>query len=392
MSKKSILEEALLDVKKIQDALDANTKEILRSVAREEIDRVVKESLIKEDDFEEEDIETDEPADLDLTPVTGDDTESAETSGEESSEDELDGIETPANVDSEIEPETEMGADALGGDDIDMTDASDDDVIAIYKKLSGEDEIEIVGDEIHLDISEPGEYVIKTETDEPAADDLEPVATSDDEVEYDIELDDADEVDASGDVATEPVADDETETEDETEMEVDEQISTNRVAQNRAGGNLTDIKGPGAKQGEKQDINEVTTKYNKILAEATELRTENKQFKAALKKFRNMLVETVVFNSNLTYVTKLFMEHSITKDEKNTILKRFDEVTNLPESKKLYRTISNELVKKPITETLENKITKEVTTGTSKQLNESTAYVDPSTKRIIELINRVEKK
>ena len=33
--KKNILEEALLDIKSIQSALDANTKEILRSIAKE---------------------------------------------------------------------------------------------------------------------------------------------------------------------------------------------------------------------------------------------------------------------------------------------------------------------------------------------------------------------
>jgi hypothetical protein len=30
----------------------------------------------------------------------------------------------------------------------------------LYKKLSGEDEIEIVGDQIHMNVSEPGEYII----------------------------------------------------------------------------------------------------------------------------------------------------------------------------------------------------------------------------------------
>jgi hypothetical protein len=37
----------MLDIKKIQEALNANTKEILRSVAKEEIDSVVKESLME---------------------------------------------------------------------------------------------------------------------------------------------------------------------------------------------------------------------------------------------------------------------------------------------------------------------------------------------------------
>ena len=79
---------------------------------------------------------------------------------------------------------------------------------------------------------------------------------------------------------------------------------------------------------------------------------------------------------------------------KQNIIKRFDEeVTNLKESKKLYKTIGGELEsRKPINESIESKIIKEASTSTSKQLNESTAYVDPSTKRIMDLINRVEKR
>jgi len=40
--KKSILEEAILDAKRIQEALESNSKEILRSLAKEEIDNLVK--------------------------------------------------------------------------------------------------------------------------------------------------------------------------------------------------------------------------------------------------------------------------------------------------------------------------------------------------------------
>ena len=52
---KSIIERAILDAKRIQEALNANTKEILRSVAKEEIDGIVKESL-QEDLYEVEDV------------------------------------------------------------------------------------------------------------------------------------------------------------------------------------------------------------------------------------------------------------------------------------------------------------------------------------------------
>jgi hypothetical protein len=143
----------------------------------------------------------------------------------------------------------------------------------------------------------------------------------------------------------------------------------------------------------KKLVSETAKKYNALLTEATKLKSENNEFRTALKEFRTKLVETVVFNSNLTYVTKLFMEHSTTKGEKDTILKRFDEVSNLKESKKLYKNIANELEsRKPISESVENKIIKEATSGVSRQIVENTAYVDPSTKRIMDLINRVEKR
>ena len=92
----------------------------------------------------------------------------------------------------------------------------------------------------------------------------------------------------------------------------------------------------------KKLVLETTKKYNSLLTEAKKLQSENQEFRKALKTFRNQLVETVVFNSNLTYVTRLFMEHSTTKAEKQNIIKRFDEqVSNLVESKKLYTTIAN---------------------------------------------------
>src|ERR1035437_8472090 len=163
--KKSILEEALLDVKNIQSALNANTKEILRSVAREEIDSVVKESLLKEVGYEEKELgapegETELGADAnaaatDVEPVGDEDSVEGGLGDIEGSE------VGPTSPEMGLEPELGTDSVELGTEPMDMTAASDDDVIAIYKKLSGEDEIEIVGDEIHLNISEPGEYVVK---------------------------------------------------------------------------------------------------------------------------------------------------------------------------------------------------------------------------------------
>lgn len=413
--KKSILEEALLDIKNIQSALNANTKEILRSVAREEIDGVVKESLTKEV-YEEEEVAS-------VNEESHEEHEAGESEKEEKAEHGKGGSEKKEKAESkkmtegmetegmeaegmEAEGMTyEEGMDGLGtSEELDMTSASDEDVIAIYKKLSGDDEIEIVGDEIHLSISEPGEYVIKT-SDLEGAPEMEPeMGDEEGDVDYEIEMGDEE-----GEEPTDlmPVDDEEGEEETEeieegTEEPIEEAIPVGSGQAHRMPykANLGQPLGAGADNLKKESVvakklvSETTKKYNLLLTEASKLKAENEEFRKALKEFRNKLVETVVFNSNLTYVTKLFTEHATTKVEKQNIIKRFDEeVTNLKESKKLYKTIANELeTRKPIAESVENKIIKEATTSSSKQLNESTAYVDPSTKRILDLINRVERK
>jgi hypothetical protein len=191
------------------------------------------------------------------------------------------------------------------------------------------------------------------------------------------------------------------EEESEEEETLEESIPVGSGQAHRLPGkaNIGQPKGAGAdnlKESKKStmSINEVANKYNNLLAETKDLRGKNEEYKEALKQFRTMLAETVVFNSNLTYVTKLFMEQTTTKDEKQGILKRFDEeVSTLKESKKLYRTIVSELSsRKPMTESIDRKLNKDVTSGVSKQLNESTAYIDKETQRIKDLMNRVEKR
>jgi hypothetical protein len=434
---KSIIESALLDAKRIQEALNANTKEILRSVAIEEIDGLVKESLEEgyvEEDADEEtaEVEVDATDEMDSDDEMSDDeTEEvgdAEDFGGADSDDSMEGD------DLEGGDEISMSADALGGDEeMDMTMASDDEVISVYKKLTGDDEIEVVVDDesgdIHLSVNEPGDFVIKTngeeageemEMDEYSMDETEEV----DEVMYEIALDEMENIDgikaplgnenddnwagdnleggfdedmphanAEGDMVmseSEEMVDEEIEEEDET---IEEKIA---VGTGMSVGNNRNASGPGSIGAPEnpKSVNESAAKYNTLLTEAKELKTKNEEYKQALKQFRTMLAETVVFNSNLTYVTKLFMEHSTTKEEKQAILKRFDsEATTLKESKRLYKSIVNELSsRKPMNESIERKLNNEVSSGMSKQLNESTAYVDKETQRIKDLMNRVEKR
>ena len=451
--KKSILEEALLDINNIQNALNANTKEILRSVAKEEINGVVKESL-KEEIYDEEDVDTEMGDDVET--LGGDDIDGQDLDGAEMGGDmgDVEGGLEPAGADLGDDMEDDMGGigmdDIDASDEIDMVGAPDDEVIAIYKKLSGEDEIEIVGDELHLNITEPGEYVVKLDGQAPSSEpemgddeelDLEPAEMGGeeedeegDDMDYEIELDDEEGEDEEGESPEHEAGEsdefeageEEEEAEDEESEEESEEEELNEEEESdedeeELDENLGHVNGHAGRQGQrrngashlgfgkksvdgeridetvnkaKQIVSETAKKYNSLLTEATKLKAENEEFRVALKEFRTKLVETVVFNSNLTYVTRLFMEHSTTKGEKQNIIKRFDEeVTNLKESKRLYKTIANELeTRKPIAESVENKIIKEATTSTSKQLNESTAYVDPSTKRIMDLIHRVEKR
>jgi hypothetical protein len=130
--------------------------------------------------------------------------------------------------------------------------------------------------------------------------------------------------------------------------------------------------------------------------EVTLLREKNEEYKQALDVFRTKLNEVAVFNSNLAYSTRLFTEHSTTKQEKINILRRFDNVQSLKESKNLYRTIKNELSSnggsngdQKLTESIERTVNKTVSTGSSANLIESKTYENPQFLRIKDLIGKI---
>jgi hypothetical protein len=131
------------------------------------------------------------------------------------------------------------------------------------------------------------------------------------------------------------------------------------------------------------------TKYNKLLEAHKNLKAENAEIKEAVKKLRGAFKETAVFSSNLAHATKLFTENSTNKAEKKSILKRFDEAISLDESKKLYKVIKEELAKNDVSDKVERKLTESATSSSSSELNENRAYVDQSTKDILDLMRRV---
>ena len=133
--------------------------------------------------------------------------------------------------------------------------------------------------------------------------------------------------------------------------------------------------------------------YNLLKEEVETLKVKNTDYKKALTTFRDKLNEVGVFNSNLAYVTRLFTEHSTTKQEKINILKRFDNIDSLKSSKKLYKVIKEELTQevakptKTIAESVENKITKSPTSG--GKLLESKVYENPQFSRMKDLMSKL---
>ena len=451
--RKSIIEEALLEAKSLEDALKANTKEMLASHMKQEIENIVESSLNEEDEeFEELDIDvegSDEKKE-EIPAEAGDDSKESELmdleidldalAGDDDEEVELDVPKLPAELDMGDEEE------------LDLTGASDEEVIAVFKKMSDEDEVEVVKDEdgIHLTDNETGaEYYIKegNEYYEESYDSLDeeegcmneeagcgkkyeghdPI---DEEVMYEIELSEEhmeeghygmnkgdkfhrkkvkghetedgeygaytegeEHMEEGEEHMEEEVVDlDVSEGDDAIEEDRTNQMSLYKDGRPRGKKNYTGPKLGRRRVGESKNRtpkNVERVSESKIMKEYKELKSKNEEYKGALKVFKNKLNEVALFNTNLAYVNRLFTEHSTTKSEKMEILKRFDNAESIKESKSIYKSVKSELdSKSPITESVENKVNKTVKSSKS-DLNESTAYVDPQITAIKDLMRKL---
>jgi hypothetical protein len=159
----------------------------------------------------------------------------------------------------------------------------------------------------------------------------------------------------------------------------------------------------GNRKGSNQNVNrqEIRQRPNTRVNESRNnqevqlLREKNEEYRKALDVFRTKLNEVAVFNSNLAYATRLFTEHSTTKQEKINILRRFDNVESLKESKNLYRSIKNELStgssssEQKINESIERTVNRSVETGSSVNLIESKTYENPQFLRMKDLMGKI---
>ncbi len=388
MAEKSILEQALLQVQTLEEAVKQNAKGILASTMKEELNELLKES--------EKENQKDEVDEGDVTPVgdeMSDDSKEEEKDMSEQPEDETDDeeevggkevddentddldnedpmkdIDSMDSEDGEMNPsDDEMGMDneMPGEDDVmDMTSASDDEVLKVFKAMKPEDGIVVKkdGDDIEMELN-GDEYIIKLdgEESEVAEDETE-------EAIYEIELDE------------------ESSEENDMEVEASEEEETKEVEATEAARTFAnDVRKP-ATQGKKYKAGRP-----ELNEEVETLKKQNSEYKKALVLFKEKLNEVAVFNANLAYATRLFTEHSTTKQEKMNILKRFDSVSTMNEAKNLFNTIKLELgTKKPVTESVVSKISNSPSTSSSQEvLSESKAYENPQFKRMKDLMTKI---
>jgi len=515
---KNTVEEALLQIRNLEEALQENVKGVLRSTMKEEIKELVKESLNEQAEVE------DEEEDFDIEDAGAEDeVEVDDTEFDMGDEEEMDSEE--GDMEFDMGDEEEFDAE---DETVDLTGASDEEVLKVFKAMGDEDGIIVKkeNDMVHLEDGED-EYLIQleesymeegsddlsskdfefgegdsmgsTETlyevefeDEDEDEDFQELSFDDEDEDEDedfsgFSFDDEDEDDEDEDFSDfsfddedededEEYSDDEDEEEyfDDEDEEMEEGSMSNledhimealkskmkpkgvgmgnpskfkyNKKPNMSGGfNEKRKEGPksvgtgkakfeykegenmgknpnkkvvakkeetkeavrinsyarankvGNRKGFNQNVNreEIRQRPNtrKVNEEVEMLRERNEEYKKALDVFRTKLNEVAVFNSNLAYATRLFTEHSTTKQEKINILRRFDEVDSLKESKNLYRSIKGELTnttsnEKTITESIE-KTVKTPASGSAANLIESKTYENPQFLRMKDLMSKI---
>ena len=172
------------------------------------------------------------------------------------------------------------------------------------------------------------------------------------------------------------------EEEDEEEVAEGDEMEIEATEAARTFG--TGVRGPAQKTKYKAGRHEMNEEVEK-------LKKQNSEYKKALVLFKDKLNEVAVFNANLAYATRLFTEHSTTKQEKLNILKRFDSVSTMNESKGLFNTIKSELgTKTTVTESVVGKISNTPSTSSSQEvLSEAKAYENPQFRRMKDLMGKI---
>jgi len=485
---KSLVEDAIIQMKNLEEAVAENAKGILASTMSQEIKELVKESLFEQESNDE----VEDDANMDMGNMDMD-ADNQDTDVED------DDMEDDMADDDTADDDT---ADDDMAEPIDLTNKSDEEVLRVFQLMGPDDNIVVTkdaGGNINLkDTQANKEYMIVGESEEDMWDDEEEFYESDsihdivekvfNEDDSDMELDEDmdfnseefdEEEEMTGDAGTDQVVyeisfddedEDEDEEEDEDEISFDDEdeedmdnmfesklgkktikpkgvgmgkgpnVKVYSKKPNQGTGFKTKMKqgpkavgtgkakfeykeqaklgtnkqvpvkkaetkegvrtlGAGSRAGRKGGLPKLRTgsAFNMALKESSTnevqvLREKNEEYRKALNIFRNKLNEVAVFNSNLAYATRLFTEHSTSKQEKINILRRFDGVESIKESKGLYKTIKDELsptTSQSMNESFERKIENAPTTGSAINLIENKTYENPQFLRMKDLMSKM---
>jgi len=453
-TKKSLVEEALLQMKNLEEAVTENAKGILASTMKEEISELVKESLSEEEEVDmvemEESSKMEEGSEMAEQEMELDieDVEDMVDMSDEDSEMEDEGEEMDME-DVEDMLDMDLPGDELEVDDeeevllpLDLTGASDEEILKVFKAMGEEDGIIISqdGDDVVLKDEEADvEYKIQMESEEKeeemAEGDMEEemhegdMEEEMDEVVYEIEVSEEDDMEeeykeeemaegqgyddrederegmkhgkiADKDLDSKKARRDDAhfETREEEMAEGDYQEGEMEEGEATEGMVRSHAAGQNASSDKSKGLPRPHSVPNKArLGEGTEkelqqLREKNEEYRKALNIFKEKLNEVAVFNSNLAYATRLFTENTTTKQEKINILRRFDSVETLKESKGLYKTLKEEFESKEantISESVSEKVSKSPVKGSSANLIESKTYENPQFMRMKDLMSKI---
>jgi hypothetical protein len=121
----------------------------------------------------------------------------------------------------------------------------------------------------------------------------------------------------------------------------------------------------------------------KVVAKAKAIQAENKQYKENLDRIKKALYEAAVLNVNMGRLVDILVNETTTRDEKKSILERFNTVKTINEGKTLYDSIKAEL-----NETKKSAPIVEKQFVSAQSLNETTIYSNDNP--VMDLMNRMD--
>ena len=436
MKKNNTTEKTIRNAEKLAQALKEGTEKTLQNLVNEAISNIIledeeelvdveDEDVVDDNSFDEEDVDVENDSEVEDENPSDEDVEEAPESDEEGEDDEWSDFEEFKTDDNDYD---------FTGEDENIGEK----LLQIFNKIDDGDQIIVTkcGDEAKVsEVDADAEEVIELDSEDN--DDVETVSDDEFELEFDDEDEESEDEEFDGDEESEDEEEfefefDDEDSDDELEESIEFDIAQKKTAMttppNKEVANPKDTysmddvpegddrrygKGVGCSEPfcESEDLEgeleesrsrSVTRKtrkktatpgvklpngsknvsvggeFHSVVESLNAIKAENKALKESLEKHVKCLKEAAVLNVNLGKVIRLLSEETTTRDEKKSILTRFNNVKTINEGTALYETIKGELKEsKKSTVTLSESIA----VGEKKNLNETTLFnrnVNPS--------------